>query len=129
METIERPPDVLRATCGSRAVLDLIADKWTVLVLCALDCDRVRFTELRRRVQGISQKMLTQTLRTMERNGLVTRTVYATVPPHVDYDLTPLGHTLADSVECLRRWAETHMTAVQEAQTAYDRRAAEGAQG
>lgn len=122
METIERPPNVLRATCGSRGVLDLIADKWTVLVLCALGAEPVRFTQLARRVEGISQKMLTQTLRALERNGLVSRTVYATVPPHVDYRLTALGRTLADSVDCLRRWAEGHMKAVEEAQAAYDSR-------
>jgi DNA-binding HxlR family transcriptional regulator len=122
METQILPPDILRATCGSRSVLDLIADKWTVLVLCALGKERVRFSELGRRVQGISQKMLTHTVRVMERNGLVERTVLASVPPHVDYALTPLGRTLADSVECLRRWAETNMAAVEAAQAAYDLR-------
>jgi len=120
METTQAAPDVLRSTCQSREVLDLIADKWTVLVLCALEGDRLRFTDLRRRIDGVSPKVLTHTLRAMERNGVVTRTVLATVPPHVDYELTPLGLTLQASVNCLRRWAEAHMEDVRAAQAAYD---------
>lgn len=124
METVENPraPDILRAGCGSRAVLDMIANKWTVLVLCALEDGPTRFTHLQRRIGGVSQKMLTQTLREMERNGLVTRTVYPEVPPHVEYDLTPLGRGLETAVDGLRRWAEGHLGEVAAAQARFDRR-------
>lgn len=113
-------PNVYAADCPTRLVLDRIADKWTVLLLGLLQDGPVRFNTLRRKVEGLSQKMLAQTLRSLERDGLVTRTVFATVPVTVEYALTPLGATLADAVAPLTRWAETHIAAVQLAQAGYD---------
>lgn len=110
------------AACPTRLVLDQIADKWAVLVLGLLAEEAHRFNALRRRIDGISQKMLTQTLRGLERNGLVSRTVFPTVPVTVEYALTPLGATLVDAVDAVRRWAESHIDEVLAAQTEYDAR-------
>lgn len=115
------------ATCPTRKVLDLIGDKWTVLILGLLESGPKRFSELRRTIDGISHKMLTQTLRSMERDGLITRTVYPEVPPRVDYALTPLGETLCGPISEIRRWAEHHIDAITAAQTAYDARTADDA--
>jgi DNA-binding HxlR family transcriptional regulator len=120
---IKRIPDVYAADCPTRQVLDLIADKWTVLIIFLLADQPKRFSELRRSINGISQKMLTQTLRSMERDGLVTRTVYAEVPPRVEYELTPLGKTLWLPIQGIINWSETHIDEVSSAQTAYDARA------
>jgi DNA-binding HxlR family transcriptional regulator len=119
-----RPADPYTDRCPSREVLDRIGDRWTVLVLMALADGPRRFTELARQIQGISQKMLTQTLRGLERDGMVTRTVYPTVPVRVDYELTPLGGTLSDPLAALARWAQGHMDDVLAAREEYDRRAA-----
>ncbi len=108
------------AQCPTRLVLNRIADKWTVLVVILLESDVKRFSQLRREIEGISQKMLTQTLRGLERDGLVTRKVYATVPPHVEYALTPLGHTLKDLLYEIKVWSETNIDAVLKAQKSYD---------
>ena len=88
-------------------VLDRIGDKWTVLVIGALEAGALRFTELRTRIGGIAPKVLTQTLRAMERDGLLTRTVHAQVPPRVDYELTDLGRSLTNPIATLTDWAET----------------------
>lgn len=112
---VSDPPDVLDATCPARQVLDLVADKWAVLVLYALEPGTRRTGELQRTVTGISAKMLTQTLRDLEHNGLVSRTVHPVVPPHVDYALTPLGRTLSATLGSLCRWAEDHLPEVEEA--------------
>lgn len=108
------------AACPTRMVLDRIADKWTVLVLGLLMEGPVRFNQLRRRIDGISQKMLSQTLKSLERDGLVHRHASPTVPVTVEYSMTPLGGTLAATLEGLRRWAETHMDDVLTAQRQYD---------
>lgn len=113
-------PNVYDANCPTRLILDRIADKWTVLVLGFLEQDPVRFNELRRKIDGISQKMLAQTLRQLERDGLVTRTVIATVPVTVEYAITPLGLTLSDTVKALTAWAEQHIADVMLAQQHYD---------
>lgn len=105
-----------------RDVLDRIGDKWTLLVIGALMNGRVRFTDLQRAIPGISQRMLTLTLRQLERDGLVTRTVYAQVPPRVDYELTELGNTLIDPVIALAHWATTHYPAIQASRAAFDDR-------
>lgn len=100
-----------------------VADKWTLLVIEALEeHGETRFSVLARRVPGISQKMLTQTLRQMERDGLVRRTVHPVIPPHVDYLLTPMGHSLAEAFCSVWHWAEMHLEAVEEARGAYDAR-------
>lgn len=100
-----------------------VADKWTLLVIEALEeHGETRFGVLARRVPRISQKMLTQTLRQMERDGLVRRTVHPVIPPHVDYLLTPLGHSLAEAFCGVWKWAEAHVEAVVEARTLFDAR-------
>jgi DNA-binding HxlR family transcriptional regulator len=117
--------DVLKARCPTRQVIARIADKWTMLVITALEGEEVlRFSELRRRIEGVSQKMLTQTLRALERDGLVSRTVYPTVPVTVEYRLTPLGQSLTDAVDAIRDWAYGHMPEIDLARTAFDARAA-----
>jgi DNA-binding HxlR family transcriptional regulator len=108
------------AGCPTRDLLDTLADKWTCLIVCALrDGDR-RYSDIGRTVTGVSQKMLTQTLRTLERDGLITRTVTPSVPVRVDYDLTPLGRSLLPVVEAIKVWAETHMDEVRQARQDYD---------
>jgi DNA-binding HxlR family transcriptional regulator len=111
-------PDVFNANCGSRQVLDLIADRWSMLLIYALGRRVRRHGELRRMVDGISQKMLTQTLRSLEGDGLVTRTVYDVVPPRVEYALTPLGRTLLQPLRAVCRWAEHHLPEVNRARAA-----------
>jgi DNA-binding HxlR family transcriptional regulator len=114
--------DVMSSQCPTRLVLDRIADKWTTLVLITLMERTMRFNALMRAVDGISQKMLSQTLRSLERDGLVTRTAFATVPVTVEYAITPLGLTLAKVVGAVSDWAETHYGEVSEAQAVYDLR-------
>ncbi len=121
METKEQPePNIFRANCLSRQVLALIADQWTPLVMYALEDGTTRFGQLLKRIDGISKKMLTQTLRAMERNGLVRRVVYPVVPPVVEYSLTPLGQTLIEPMHALRIWAYGHLQEVAQAREAYD---------
>jgi len=104
-------------------LLGRVADKWTLLVLEELeDHGELRFTELGRRIPGVSQKMLTQTLRQMERDGLVQRTVHPVVPPKVEYRLTALGHGLSESFCGVWRWVESNLEAVQTARQAFDTR-------
>ncbi|BCJ29088.1 helix-turn-helix domain-containing protein [Actinocatenispora sera] len=115
--------DAFIAECPSRQVLDTIADKWVTLVLAALDGGPARYSQLSRQIAGVSQKMLTQTLRQLERDGLVDRTVTASVPVRVDYTLTPLGASLVAVIAPLKRWAEQHMPDVRSSRRRYDRRA------
>lgn len=103
-------PNIFRAECGSRQVLQMIANKWTALVICSLGPGPLRYSELRRRIDGVSQKMLTQTLRHLERDGLVSRNIYPVVPPKVEYSLTPLGRTLFDPLKAICRWSEEHLS-------------------
>ncbi|HWC80076.1 MAG TPA: helix-turn-helix domain-containing protein [Pseudonocardiaceae bacterium] len=110
-----------RADCPTRHILDRIGDRWTVLIVGALWDGNVRFSELRRRVEGISQKMLTQTLRGLERDGLVRRTVYPEVPVRVEYTLTEAGRTLREPLRALEEWSIAHLGDVSGAQEAYDR--------
>ena len=112
--------DVYNALCPTRQVLTRIADKWTVLVISSLESGTKRFNVLRREIGGVSQKMLTQTLRGLERDGLVARKIYATVPPKVEYSLTPLGYTLVKLLADIRIWSETHIEEVLTAQDEYD---------
>ena len=119
METVI--PNVYDANCPTRHVLDLIADKWATLIIGLLnDTQPKRFAALQRQIGGISQKMLTQTLRALERDGLVRRTVYAQVPPRVEYELTPLGQTLCEPIATLIHWSEANIEAVTAAQKRYD---------
>ena len=108
------------ADCPTRLILDRVGDKWAVLLLGLLLEEPMRFNALRRRIAGISQKMLSQTLKSLERDGLVRRRAIATVPVTVEYSITPLGVTLANAVDPLRHWAETHLKEVQASQRRYD---------
>ena len=112
--------DVYDVNCPSRQILDRIGDTWSVLVVVMLAEGTHRYTELAKRIQGVSPKMLTQTLRGLERDGLITRTVHPVVPPRVDYALTELGRSLYGLVEGLEKWAEAHIEDVQAARQAYD---------
>ena len=104
---------VLDPHCPSRLVLDRIADKWTALIIQILARGTKRYVELQREIGGISQKMLTQTLRSLERDGLVQRTIYPVVPPKVEYNLTRLGRTLIEPLQGLCRWSEKHLPELQ----------------
>lgn len=102
------------------AVLSRIGDKWTILVIKLLGEGPLRFNEIRRRIGGISQRMLTLTLRALERDGFLTRTVFPTIPPRVDYELTPLGRSLLEPVQRLGDWAMQNMSRVEEARRRFD---------
>jgi len=108
------------AQCPGRQLLDRVGDKWTCLLLRALSDDRQRYSDLLRRLPGVSQKMLTQTLRSMERDGLVSRQITASVPVRVDYELTVLGRSLLPVVDVISAWAGAHMDEVHQAREAYD---------
>jgi DNA-binding HxlR family transcriptional regulator len=103
-----------------REILDRVGDKWSVLVIALLGVQGQRFSELRRSIDGISQRMLTLTLRQLERDGLVARTVHATVPPRVDYMLTPLGESVLEPIMALMQWAQEHGTDIAEARRKYE---------
>jgi DNA-binding HxlR family transcriptional regulator len=115
--------DAFLAACPSRQVLARISDKWVTLILCALAEGPQRYSDLGRVIAGVSQKMLTQTLRTLERDGLVARAVTASVPVRVDYQLTPLGEGLMRAVSTVKVWAEEHIDEIETSRAAYDRRA------
>ncbi|MFF0151382.1 winged helix-turn-helix transcriptional regulator [Micromonospora sp. NPDC005203] len=121
-EQAKRDYDAFLEQCPTRELLSRLTDKWVALVIPALANGPQRHGELARRIAGVSQKMLTQTLRTLERDGLVTRTVTASMPVRVDYALTPLGHELFPVVVGIKDWAETHMDRVFEARTQFDAR-------
>ena len=117
--------DVYAADCPTRKLLDRIADKWSVLILLLLGHEDMRFNALKRRIEGVSQKMLSQTLKSLERDGLVSRSVVATVPVSVTYAVTPLGRTLMAAMQSMIDWAETRMPEVAAAQMAYDQRSSD----
>ncbi len=121
---VSQQPDwnVLVSTCPSRTSLARIANKWTAMVVIALGDRRLRFGELRTVVDGISGKVLTDTLRDLERDGLVERRAYAEVPPRVEYELTALGRTLHEPLLALSRWAEKYIAEVLVARESYDAR-------
>lgn len=106
--------------CKIREIIDRVGDKWSMLVLNILGDGPQRFSALRRAIEGISQRMLTRTLRLLERDGLVRRTVYPTVPPQVEYALTPLGNTLLEPVRALATWAGGHQAEVLAARARFD---------
>ncbi|WP_333605757.1 winged helix-turn-helix transcriptional regulator [Novosphingobium sp.] len=119
-ETTRYEPDVYSADCPTRQLLDRIADKWSVLLLVTLGTGGMRFNALKRRISGISQKMLSQTLRSLERDGLIVRNVVPTVPVAVTYSISPLGLELLDALQAMIDWAERRMSDVAQAQKAYD---------
>jgi DNA-binding HxlR family transcriptional regulator len=116
-------PDHASEDCrAASAVLARVGDKWSVLIIVLLGDGPKRFNQIKRMVGGISQRMLTLTLRGLERDGLVTRTYFPTIPPRVDYELTPLGRSLRDAVEPLGAWARGHVTHINSARAAFDDR-------
>ena len=119
-------PGVSVAKCRVREILGRIGDKWSLFIIFRLGDGPQRFTSLKRAVDGISQRMLTVTLRGLERDGIVSRTMYPVMPPRVDYALTPLGHTLLDAVGALMAWADEHLAEVDAARDAYDARSSSG---
>ena len=117
-------PDITSDSGDCRAVADVLArigDKWTVYIVGLLSKGPMRFNEIRRHIEGISQRMLTLTLRELERNGLVTRTVYPTKPPSVEYALTDLGSTLLEPVMGLVTWAQKSQATIEQARVKYDK--------
>jgi len=109
------------AACPAvREVLHRVGDKWSVQIVALLGDGKLRFSELRRSIEGISQRMLTLTLRGLERDGLITRTVFPTIPPRVDYELTALGETLLEPIQGLAEWAAEYRTSIQTARTKFD---------
>jgi DNA-binding HxlR family transcriptional regulator len=112
--------DAFLAQCPSRQVLEMLTNKWVCLVFSALADGPMRHSDLARTIAGVSQKMLTQTLRQLERDGLVSRRVTAQVPVRVDYELTPLGEDFAPVVRQVKRWAEGHIHEIHAARAAYD---------
>ena len=114
--------DAYLAECPSRKLLDRIADKWVALVVKSLGDGPKRYSEVSHQLAGVSQKMLTQTLRSLERDGVLTRTVTPSVPVRVDYELTPLGESLQVVLGQLKTWAEQHMPEVDTARADYDAR-------
>jgi len=119
-----RDANVFNADCPARAVLDVLAEKWALLLVHRLARGPARTSELRRQIGGISEKMLIQTLRRLERNGFVARQAYPEVPPRVEYSLTPLGASLSGPITLLDRWVEQHLQDITAAKQAFDRRAA-----
>ncbi len=118
---MERGHTHVPVECGRVApVLSRVGDKWTILVVMLLGQGPLRFNELRRRVGGISQRMLTLTLRALERDGFVTRTVFPTIPPRVDYELTPLGRSLLEPVRHLGDWALRNIDQIEDARRRFD---------
>ncbi|QFZ18361.1 winged helix-turn-helix transcriptional regulator [Saccharothrix syringae] len=114
-----RPDDA----CRTRVVLDIVGDKWSLLVVRNLRHGPRRFTELKRDIDGISQRMLTVTLRGLERDGILTRTVHNVMPPHVSYELTPMGKTLREAAAPLLEWSVAHLAHIDDARARYDARA------
>lgn len=112
------------ACLATREILDRVGDKWSLLIVVTLSEGPVRFNELKRQIGGISQRMLTLTLRSLERDGLLTREIYPTIPPRVDYALTPLGRSLIGPVSALAEWAQTHIEEIELARQNFDRKAA-----
>lgn len=123
--TVLLPPDVDDGTCPVRSILDRVGDRWTALVVSNLAEGPLRFSEIKRRVKGISQRMLTETLRGLERDGMVSRTQFPTIPPKVEYALRPLGESLLGPVQMLVRWSVEHREEIGSARREYDARVAE----
>ncbi|WP_030663583.1 helix-turn-helix domain-containing protein [Streptomyces rimosus] len=120
----EPTPAQQQDVCRTREVLGIVGDKWSLLVVRTLKDGPLRFTELKRAVDGISQRMLTVTLRSLERDGILSRTVHNVMPPHVSYELTPMGRTLRDATAPLLEWSITHLPHIDAARAEYDTRPA-----
>jgi DNA-binding HxlR family transcriptional regulator len=119
-QLLDRDLDPYRSGCPTRRILDRVGDRWTVLIVGALGDESRRFSDLLRRVEGISQKMLTQTLRALERDGLVKRTAFLEIPLRVEYELTPAGQTVRAPLKALEEWSIEHFGAIAQAQSDFD---------
>ena len=126
MSAGETGPCLQAGPCRASEVLDRVGDKWSLQVIFCLGGGPRRFTDLKRAIDGISQRMLTVTLRGLERDGIVTRTMYPVMPPRVDYALTPMGDTLLDAAGILVRWAHAHLEEIDTARAEYDAREPRG---
>jgi DNA-binding HxlR family transcriptional regulator len=114
------PENTELSPCRAREVLQRVGDKWSMYVIDLLGQGTMRFSELHRSIDGITARMLTVTLRGLERDGIVTRTIHPVIPPRVEYDLTPMGQTLLDAIGQLVTWADSHLPEISAAQAAYD---------
>ncbi|HEY1919091.1 MAG TPA: helix-turn-helix domain-containing protein [Streptosporangiaceae bacterium] len=123
MDVSKLPPP---STCEASEVLGRVGDKWSLQVIFSLGEGTRRFTDLKRGIVGISQRMLTVTLRGLERDGIITRTMYPVMPPRVDYALTPMGRTLGDAAATMIGWAHEHLDEIEAARAAYDARTQSG---
>ncbi|MFI5778107.1 winged helix-turn-helix transcriptional regulator [Nocardia sp. NPDC051570] len=123
MATTDNEPVRQDNACRARVVLGIVGDKWSLLIVRNLRHGPRRFTELKRDIDGISQRMLTVTLRSLERDGILTRTVHNVMPPHVSYELTPMGRTLREATAPLLEWSIAHLTHIDAARAEYDTRA------
>jgi DNA-binding HxlR family transcriptional regulator len=115
-------PDISLSICGYSKVLDIISNKWTALVIYAMEDGIIRYSDIRRRIEGVSKKMLTQTLRQLERDGLVERVITPSVPPIVEYSLTPLGVSLLEPMRALNHWTSVNYVWVEQARASYDQK-------
>jgi DNA-binding HxlR family transcriptional regulator len=122
----KQEPEVFTTDCPTQKVLDILCNKWSVIILYCLSFGTKRHNQLQKQIEGISQKMLTQTLRNLERHGLVARNVYPVVPPRVEYSLTPVGETLIKPLAYLCEWSENNIHEVEAARELYDRALEEG---
>jgi DNA-binding HxlR family transcriptional regulator len=123
MKVTTKMPDHLGPDCRAiSSVLARVGDKWSILIIVLLGDGRKRFNEIKRSVNGISQRMLTRTLKGLERDGLVKRTQFSTIPPRVDYELTPLGRSLRKAVEPIARWVQGHLGQITKARERFDQR-------
>ena len=122
MDTEAKDFDVMTLGCPSRVIMQRLGDKWTPLVFLALKDGPRRFSQLRNDIGGVTPKVLTQTLRSLERDGLLNRTIYPEVPPRVEYELTELGHTVLGPLEVIRAWSQDHASLILQARDDYDER-------
>lgn len=113
-------PERFTLNCPTQQILDVIANKWSVIVLYCLAYRPRRYNQIQQRIEGISQKVLTQTLRRLEQHGLVERTVLSKMPPHVEYSLTPLGESLLEPLQAIANWSRKHFTEVAAARNQYE---------
>lgn len=120
MDTVAPEFNVMTLGCPSRLIMQRLGDKWTPLVLLVLQGQPQRFSHIRERIGGVTPKVLTQTLRTLERDGLLTRTIYPEVPPRVEYELTELGRSVLAPMEILRLWSQENAPKILEARSSYD---------
>jgi DNA-binding HxlR family transcriptional regulator len=117
----KQEPEIFTLNCPTQKIFDLLGNKWSLIILYCLSFGTKRHSQLQKQIEGISQKMLTQTLRNLERHGFVTRHVYPVVPPRVEYSLTSVGETLIEPLTSFCQWSENHISEIELARESYDR--------